>query len=189
MRQNVQAGGGKAGDAMNHFRFRPSARNCFAKSSIAIPRPPDAEPVMPHSSCVARDNDIKGVPGILINVLEISLKPMTDPTTAPKPTSAHVLITGMAQLVAPVVNVLSFSVSGACAAESSPPRSPEERPHDVDFDNVEKNKKNGGRHEGHPYVRKSLVLITRGDREFCPQRIRTLVTLTPVLRARDHPPQ
>jgi hypothetical protein len=35
---------------------------------------------------------------MLNNMLEMDLKPATDPTTAPKPTSAQVLMTGRAQL-------------------------------------------------------------------------------------------
>ncbi|MDM0084998.1 hypothetical protein QTI17_30850 [Variovorax sp. J31P179] len=53
---------------------------------------------MPHKSCVASDSEIRGVPGMLNSMFEMDLNPPTDPTTAPKPTSAQVLMTGRAQL-------------------------------------------------------------------------------------------
>ena len=49
---------------------------------------------------------------MLNNMLEMDLKPATDPTTAPKPTSAQVLMTGRARCedAVPVMNQIPVSI-------------------------------------------------------------------------------
>ena len=83
------------------------------KASMAIANPPEAEAVIPAKEVTPNDHETYGEPGVLLMIAStIILNPSTDATTEPKPTTAHVAITGKPLFTAPSLN--APTTSGIC---------------------------------------------------------------------------
>src|SRR5690554_6040207 len=82
--------------------FKPILIYFGNRASIAIPRPPEAEAVIPAKEVTPIDHETYGEPGVLFIIAStIVSKPSTDATTEPNPTTAHVAITGKPAFAAP----------------------------------------------------------------------------------------